>query len=368
MALLNEFERFAIPIAWAMESVAVVILARRLGSRPLALAGEALLTIAFLTLLVTRGAILFDPVILYTTVVNGRFVAFALVLLAAAGVAMLLKLMGRPTESEVFHYGWIIILILLVSVEMNDIFRALALNAPEIVADKAGFQRTLTLAVAWTVLGLIFLAFAGRVLLRPLLFSGSCLILIALVLAGMRGIAFVPQELFEPLVNVRLAALLIVGAGGLLAVSLLKPLRKRNSWAGKFRFALQIVVAVVGALLITGEIRDTFERSIMTTLQEFGKSDELNRLENLKQLSLSGGWLLYSIILMGIGLWRRNRAVRILAIVLFGFTILKIFTYDLSFLETLYRFISFLALGIILLTVSYLYQRYRSIVFEPSRD
>jgi uncharacterized membrane protein len=71
---------------------------------------------------------------------------------------------------------------------------------------------------------------------------------------------------------------------------------------------------------------------------------------------------------MGIGLWRRNRAVRILAIVLFGFTILKIFTYDLSFLETLYRFISFLALGIILLTVSYLYQRYRSIVFEPSRD
>jgi hypothetical protein len=249
-----------------MESVAVVILARRLGSRPLALAGEALLTIAFLTLLVTRGAILFDPVILYTTVVNGRFVAFALVLLAAAGVAMLLKLMGRPTESEVFHYSWIIILILLVSVEMNDIFRALALNAPEIVADKAGFQRTLTLAVAWTVLGLIFLAFAGRVLLRPLLFSGSCLILIALVLAGMRGIAFVPQELFEPLVNVRLAALLIVGAGGLLAVSLLKPLRKRNSWAGKFRFALQIVVAVVGALLITGEIRDTFERSIMTTL------------------------------------------------------------------------------------------------------
>jgi uncharacterized membrane protein len=368
MALLNEFERFAIPIAWALESVAVVILARRLQSHLLGLTGEVLLVMAFLTLLVTRGAILYDPVTLYSPILNGRFLAFALLLAATAGVAMLLKQMGRPAGSEIFHYGWILILLLIVSVEINDIFRALAVDAPEIVADAAGFQRTLTFAGAWIVLGLAFLALAGRILLRPFLLSGSFLVLIALVLAGMRGIAFVPKELFVPIVNVRFAALLFVGAGGLLAASLLKPLRDKNSWAGEFRLALQIVVAVLGALLITGEIRDTFERTIMKTLQEYSGSDELDRLENLKQLSLSGGWLLYSIILMGIGLWQRNRAVRILAIALFGCTILKIFIYDLSFLETLYRFVSFLALGVILLTVSYLYQRYRSIIFGPSRE
>ena len=51
---------------------------------------------------------------------------------------------------------------------------------------------------------------------------------------------------------------------------------------------------------------------------------------------------------------------------LFGFTILKIFIYDLSFLDTLYRIFSFVALGLILLTVSYLYQRYRAIILGPS--
>jgi uncharacterized membrane protein len=69
---------------------------------------------------------------------------------------------------------------------------------------------------------------------------------------------------------------------------------------------------------------------------------------------------------MGAGLLRRVRSLRIIAIVLFGIAILKIFFYDLSFLETLYRIISFIGLGIILLTVSYLYQRYRSAIVEDS--
>jgi uncharacterized membrane protein len=79
---------------------------------------------------------------------------------------------------------------------------------------------------------------------------------------------------------------------------------------------------------------------------------------------LSSVWLLYSVSLMVAGLWRRAQGLRIMAIVLFGITILKIFIYDLSFLETLYRIFSFVGLGVILLGVSYLYQRYKAIIFE----
>jgi uncharacterized membrane protein len=49
--------------------------------------------------------------------------------------------------------------------------------------------------------------------------------------------------------------------------------------------------------------------------------------------------------------------------VLFGITILKIFVYDLSFLETTYRIGSFIGLGLILLAVSYVYQRYKALIF-----
>ncbi len=126
----------------------------------------------------------------------------------------------------------------------------------------------------------------------------------------------------------------------------------------------------VGLLLVllTGETRDMFERAISVAggSDVQGQYGEVTRLENLEQLSLSGVWLLFSIGVMTFGIWRRTRILRHTAIVLFGFTILKIFIYDLSFLDTLYRIVSFVALGLILLAVSYLYQRYRAIIADPS--
>jgi uncharacterized membrane protein len=65
---------------------------------------------------------------------------------------------------------------------------------------------------------------------------------------------------------------------------------------------------------------------------------------------------------MVVGIWRRTATLRIMAIMLFGVAIAKIFIYDLSFLETLYRIFSFIGLGVILLVVSYLYQRYKAVI------
>jgi len=48
-----------------------------------------------------------------------------------------------------------------------------------------------------------------------------------------------------------------------------------------------------------------------------------------------------------------------MALLLLGLTIFKVFLFDLSSLEKLYRIISFIVLGAILLAVSFLYQRYR---------
>ena len=66
-------------------------------------------------------------------------------------------------------------------------------------------------------------------------------------------------------------------------------------------------------------------------------------------------------------MWHRTQRLRIISIILFGVTILKIFIYDLSFLETLYRIFSFVGLGLILLATSYLYQRYRSVIFDTGK-
>ncbi len=60
---------------------------------------------------------------------------------------------------------------------------------------------------------------------------------------------------------------------------------------------------------------------------------------------------------MAIGFWKRSAFVRWQSLVLIAVTIVKVFVYDVSALEKGYRILSFIALGAVLLAISFIYQR-----------
>ncbi|HEV3482673.1 MAG TPA: DUF2339 domain-containing protein [Candidatus Acidoferrales bacterium] len=68
-------------------------------------------------------------------------------------------------------------------------------------------------------------------------------------------------------------------------------------------------------------------------------------------------WLIYGAILMAVGFRNRSAFVRWQALILIAFTTGKIFIYDVSQLGGGYRIVSFIALGIVLLGISFVYQR-----------
>ena len=68
--------------------------------------------------------------------------------------------------------------------------------------------------------------------------------------------------------------------------------------------------------------------------------------------------------MLTVGIIRRSKLLRVMALLLLGLTIFKVFLFDLSSLDRLYRIISFIVLGAILLAVSFLYQRYRQRMAE----
>jgi uncharacterized membrane protein len=72
---------------------------------------------------------------------------------------------------------------------------------------------------------------------------------------------------------------------------------------------------------------------------------------------VSIGWFVEAAVLMTIGFWRRSSFVRWQALVLIAVTIAKVFAYDIWRLELGYRIVSFLVLGMLLLAVSFIYQR-----------
>ncbi len=71
---------------------------------------------------------------------------------------------------------------------------------------------------------------------------------------------------------------------------------------------------------------------------------------------LFGCW---SVMLIVLGIRQNYQAFRVGAIVLFGVTLFKLFLYDLSQLSTISKTIVLISLGVLLLLISYLYNRFK---------
>lgn len=79
-----------------------------------------------------------------------------------------------------------------------------------------------------------------------------------------------------------------------------------------------------------------------------------------RDLAMSAGWGLYALALLLVGVFRRGRALRLMGLAFLLLTVAKVFLVDLSNLVGVYRVLSFLGLGIALVLVSLLYQRFLS--------
>ena len=84
---------------------------------------------------------------------------------------------------------------------------------------------------------------------------------------------------------------------------------------------------------------------------------ELGRNDIERDFSYSALWMAYGAMLMIIGFVRRSALVRWQALILIAATIAKVFIYDVSQLDREYRIVSFIILGVLLLAISFVYQR-----------
>lgn len=86
------------------------------------------------------------------------------------------------------------------------------------------------------------------------------------------------------------------------------------------------------------------------------------------KLGLSILWGVYSLMLVILGIWKRKRHLRIAAITLFGITLAKIFAYDMLGQGTIPKTITFVSLGVLLLITSFLYNKYKGMIYEEIEE
>lgn len=76
----------------------------------------------------------------------------------------------------------------------------------------------------------------------------------------------------------------------------------------------------------------------------------------LAHMSISIAWAVYGAILMTAGFIRRSRLIRYIALAILVLLLAKVFLIDTSAVKSVYRVTAFLATGLTLVAVSYLYQ------------
>ena len=86
------------------------------------------------------------------------------------------------------------------------------------------------------------------------------------------------------------------------------------------------------------------------------------------KLGLSILWGSYSLFLVGLGIWQRKKHLRIAAMALFAVTLFKLFFYDLSHLETIAKTIVLMSLGLLLLIISFLYNKYKHLITDETEN
>jgi uncharacterized membrane protein len=70
-------------------------------------------------------------------------------------------------------------------------------------------------------------------------------------------------------------------------------------------------------------------------------------------------WALFALAFLVVGIRHRLSALRYCGLALFGIVAVKVFTSDLDSLDSFYRIVAFLILGVLLLFGSFLYLRFR---------
>ncbi|WP_461629879.1 DUF2339 domain-containing protein [Labilibaculum euxinus] len=119
----------------------------------------------------------------------------------------------------------------------------------------------------------------------------------------------------------------------------------------------------------TKRYRIAFEYLLSTSILWIFSSELLNWMDisgstQSYKLGLSILWGSYSLLLIAYGIWKNKKHLRIGAIGLFALTLVKLFFYDISQLSTIAKTIAFVLLGILLLIISFLYNKYKSNMTE----
>ena len=120
---------------------------------------------------------------------------------------------------------------------------------------------------------------------------------------------------------------------------------KREGIAKGYKIAYDIILHVSIVWVLSSELINWMDMSESTQSYKLG---------------LSILWGVYSFLLIAFGIWKNKIYLRIGGMAFFAITLVKLFFYDIVHLNTISKTIVFVSLGVLLLIISFLYNKYKN--------
>ena len=225
-----------------------------------------------------------------------------------------------------------------------------------LLASDVQFAEWGTWIVVWLLYGIGLMLLHDRTARKIHRYAGLAVGMVAIASAVLvPGLTANPlisrNEVGETLIFNRV--LWVYGVPAVLAVVLARMLRRRElripSWvAGS-------AALVLGFLTLTLEVRQAFQGSLL-----YGGTTT-----NAELYTYSLVWVLFAIALLVTAIATRGTVVRYGSVVIMLIAVVKVFLVDTAQLEDLYRVMSLFGLGVTLMVLAWLYQRF---VFRELRS
>ena len=154
-----------------------------------------------------------------------------------------------------------------------------------------------------------------------------------------------PRFYNEPVRGVFFNMILLgYGLPAVLAIAL--ALIARTTRPLPYRIVAAITAVTLALFYLTLEVRRLFQGPLIG-----------GPTSDAEQYAYSSTWLVFGIVLFGTGFALRSQPARLLALGVIALTVAKVFIVDTASIEGIYRALSAIGLGVVLLAIGWIYQR-----------
>jgi uncharacterized membrane protein len=249
--------------------------------------------------------------------------------------------------------GALILGFLLVTLEIRHLFHGAAFKTASL-----GFGEAGTLVLLWGVLAIATWRIAqrrGEARLRWIAYGLAALsaLMTVIVVWGFANPLLNPIPVYSlPILN---TALYVFGSGFALFMGMAALVRNSRLDVAQRNTIMSVAAGIAlldGLIGVSALNRHLFQGEII----DLGKGD-YPLWSDAEFYGYSVAWLIYGGLILVLAIWRRLPALRHAAAGIVLLVVFKVFLGDASGLTGLYRFASFLGLGLTLVALGYLYQR-----------